>query len=406
MIITRPVQCFVCEDDKEKKKEYMNTLFKWRNAVRRAANLIASHKFVQHEVRDFIYLKDDVKEKFYIKDIIKDQPGMSEQNVTYRLIAEYLKPEGVPSAIISALNQNVVKSINENYKDVWKGESSLRTYRNNIPIPFGKRDVRNLAETEGGHFGFSLFGIPIRLILGRDRSNNRGLLRKIINGEAELCSCSIKMIQSNAWDEQNNKERKNIKMMLYMCVDVPEEEKELDEKKVLTAFLGVENPILCHYKSDIVEKYRETRKDSGNMYLIGSREEYLYRRTQIQDALQRCQTALRYSKGGHGRKRKLQALDRWHEVEKDYINTRVHTYSKKLVDIALKNQCKYIVLAEQAKMEFEAKKENIKGNPFILRNWSYFKLKEYILYKAKKYGIMVVVEGEKKTKKRKNEEQK
>ena len=59
-----------------------------------------------------------------------------------------------------------------------------------------------------------------------------------------------------------------------------------------------------------------------------------------------------------------------------------------------------------AKMEFEAKKENIKGNPFILRNWSYFKLKEYILYKAKKYGIVVVVEGEKKTKKRKNEEQK
>lgn len=406
MIITRPVQCFVCEDDKEKKKEYMNTLFKWRNAVRRAANLIASHKFVQHEVRDFIYLKDDVKEKFYIKDIIKDQPGMSEQNVTYRLIAEYLKPEGVPSAIISALNQNVVKSINENYKDVWKGESSLRTYRNNIPIPFGKRDVRNLTETEGVHFGFSLFGIPIRLILGRDRSNNRGLLRKIINGKAELCSCSIKMIQSNAWDEQNNKERKNIKMMLYMCVDVPEEEKELDEKKVLTAFLGVENPILCHYKSDIVEKYRETRKDSGNMFLIGSREEYLYRRTQIQDALQRCQTALRYSKGGHGRKRKLQALDRWHEVEKDYINTRVHTYSKKLVDIALKNRCKYIVLADQAKMEFEAKKESIKGNPFILRNWSYFKLKEYITYKAKKYGIMVVVEEEKKTKKRKNKEQK
>lgn len=404
MIITRPIQCFVCEEDKEKKKEYIKTLFKWRNAVRRAANLIASHKFVQHEVRDFIYLKDDVKDKFYIKDIIKDQPGMSEQNVTYRLIAEYLKPEGVPSAIISALNQNVVKSVNENYKEVWKGDSALRTYRNNIPIPFGKRDVRNLHETEGGHFGFSLFGMPIRLMLGRDRSNNRDLLRKIINGEAGLCSCSLKIIQSNAWDEQDNKEKKDTKMMLYLCVDVPVEEKELEEKRVLTAFLGVENPILCQYKPDVVEKFRETRTDNGDMLLIGNKDEYLYRRTQIQDALKRCQSALRYSKGGHGRKRKLQALDRWHKVEKNYIDTRVHTYSKMLVDIALKNRCKYIVLAEQAQKEQEAKKESVSGNPFILRNWTYFRLKEYICYKAKKHGIVVIVEGEKKKPKKKNEE--
>lgn len=66
MVITRKIEIYVCESDKELKKEFMNTVFGWRDAVRKAANLIVSHKFVQQNVRDFMYLQEDVRERFLI----------------------------------------------------------------------------------------------------------------------------------------------------------------------------------------------------------------------------------------------------------------------------------------------------------------------------------------------------
>ena len=37
--------------------------------------------------------------------------------------------------------------------------------------------------------------------------------------------------------------------------------------------------------------------------------------------------------------------------------------------------------------EEKAKEDNAKGEPFVLRNWSYYGLKTKIEYKAKQYGI-------------------
>ena len=92
----------------------------------------------------------------------------------------------------------------------------------------------------------------------------------------------------------------------------------------------------------------------------------------------------RYSVGGKGRKRKTQAIDRFHEKEKKYIDTKLHTYSRMLVDMAIKNECGVINLINQKEKELEAKE-----NEFILRNWSYYGLKTKIEYKAKMCGIEV-----------------
>ena len=68
MVITRKIEIYVSESDKELKKEFMNTVFSWRDAVRKAANLIVSHKFVQQNVRDFMYMQEDVRERFMVVD--------------------------------------------------------------------------------------------------------------------------------------------------------------------------------------------------------------------------------------------------------------------------------------------------------------------------------------------------
>ena len=97
----------------------------------------------------------------------------------------------------------------------------------------------------------------------------------------------------------------------------------------------------------------------------------------------------RWAKGGKGRKRKLQATNRFAEKEKNYVQTKLHTYSRELINRAIENKCATIFLVNQKAREKKAKEESQKGDPFLLRNWSYFGLKTMIEYKAKMYGIKV-----------------
>ncbi len=54
--------------------------------------------------------------------------------------------------------------------------------------------------------------------------------------------------------------------------------------------------------------------------------------------------------------------------------------SKNVVEFAVKHKAKYINIEDL---------EGYDSNGFILRNWSYFKLEEYIIYKARLHGIEV-----------------
>ena len=398
MVITRKIEIYVSESDKELKKEFMNTVFSWRDAVRKAANLIVSHKFVQQNVWDFMYMQEDVRErfmvvdektgkgkvKFNVSDILEKGPGLSEQNTTYRLITSLLKGK-VPSDIYSCLNRAVAKSFKETVDDVNKGEATLRSYKNNIPIPFSSKAISNIHKADDGHFYFTLFGVPFACMLGRDRSNNEAIIERCISGEYKISSSSIafqKVVSRDTGKKKN-------KLFLYLCIDIPKKEVELNPKKVMYCYLGLAHPIEYNYEVQAKNIY-----DSGVKWShIGTAEEFLYRRVQIQAAMKRCQVNCRYTTGGKGRKRKLQALNRFEEKEKNYVQTKLHTYSRMLVDKAIQNQCGTIVLVNQEPREVEAKEANQKGEPFVLRNWSYYGLKTMIDYKAKMVGIEVKVVG-------------
>ena len=133
--------------------------------------------------------------------------------------------------------------------------------------------------------------------------------------------------------------------------------------------------------------------DSGMKWFeIGTKEEFLYRRRQIQELVRRCQINNKYSTGGKGRKKKCQALEHWHEKELNYVGTKLHMYSRMLVDVAMKHKCGKIVLVNQKEREEKAKEENMRGEPFLLRNWSYYGLKDKIKYKSRMVGIEVTEE--------------
>ena len=373
MIITRKIKIYVSEADKDQKKNYMETLYSWRNLVRRAANIIVSHMFVKQNVRDFIYIKDEIQEKFYVKDILKEGPGMSDQNTTYRICANLMKGK-VPADIYSCLNQAIAKTFKETVSDINMGKASLRSYKNDIPIPFSAKAISNIHRAEDKRYYFTLFGIPFCCMLGRDRSNNEAIIKRCIDGEYKICSSSIKF------------EDKDIYLLL--CVDIPKQEVKLNEKKTLYAFLGIENPIT--YCVDVNAK--NDFASGMKVFTIGTAEEFFHRRRQIQEAVKRCQINNRYSKGGKGRKRKTQALDRYHDKENNYVETKLHTYSRMLVNAAIKHKCATICLMKQQEREEKAKDQNAEGDNLVLRNWTYYGLKSKIEYKSGMAGIKVITQ--------------
>lgn len=160
--------------------------------------------------------------------------------------------------------------------------------------------------------------------------------------------------------------------ILNLSLTMPKEIKELDENKVVGVDLGIAIPAVCALNTN-----------SYSRKSIGSADDFLRVRTKIRAQRRRLQKSLSQTSGGHGRKKKLRALDKFSEYEKHWVQNYNHYVSKQVVDFAIKNNAKYINLED---LEGYGEEEK---NKFILSNWSYYQLQQYIAYKAEKYGIEV-----------------
>jgi IS605 OrfB family transposase len=366
IIITRKVQIRLNESDAKLRKEQLHMIYRWRDLVRKGANMVVAHKFVQENVKDFVYIKDEIKEKFYVKQILKEGKGMSEQNTTYRVLSDIMKGQ-VPADIYSCLNQDVANTFKETKKDLYTGKSSLRSYKNNIPMPFSAKALSNLTwDKEDKNFNFSLFGVTFSTVLGIDKSGNKVIIDRCLDPDSEYKICSSKL--------QIDDRKK--KTFLLLCVSIPKKDVKVNPDKQLVAALGIDTPIEAY----IGEKAKRP-------VFIGNKQEYLHRRVQIQVALWRDQKNAKYNVGGKGRKRKLQSIEHWKRVEKNYIDTKIHQYSRMLVDLAVKHECGKIILSAHTQLS-----EEIKDNEFLLRNWTYHGLINKLQYKCNRYGIEIIKE--------------
>ena len=373
MVITRKIEIFVCENDKDQRKAYYEKLYDIRNIAQEAANRATS---MLYSIDNLIPCLDEESRKQIQYIGAKGTPA-SRQNAAYTIMS-YLYKDKMQG--IMDMLANLAQYVTKNYSDDRKKgmyKHSLRSYKNSLPIPYQKKSFQNFrfAEYENGEGKkvegcfFSLAGIPFQMRFGHDRSGNRLIVERVLNGEYKMCTSSIVV------DDK--------KCFLQLCVDIPKKEVQVDKEKKLFAFLGVMNPIICTCDVRAAKEY-----DSGYKWFeIGTKEEFNYRRRQIQEAVYRCQKNNKYSNGGKGRAKKCKAIDRWHEKENNYVDTKLHTYSRMLVDLAVKHGCGTLVLMRQTHREDEAKNDNQNGEPFVLRNWTYYGLKEKIGYKCKMVGI-------------------
>lgn len=370
---SRKIEVFICESDKDLRRSYYEKIYDIRNIAVEAANRATS---MLYAIDNLIPCLDEESRKLIQYIGAKGTPA-SRQNAAYTIMSYFYKDKmpGIMDMLV-CLAQYVTKNYTEDRK---KGtyKHSLRSYKNTLPIPYQKKSFKDLrfAEYTNGEGKnttgcfFTLAGIPFQMRFSRDRSGNRLIVERVINGEYKMRTSSIKIDGK--------------KIFLLLVVDIPMKEIVLDEKKVMYTFLGVMNPVVCTCD---IQAYRDY--DSGaKIFTIGTAEEFNYRRRQIQEAIHRCKINNRYTTGGKGRKRKCQAIEHWHDKENNYVDTKLHTYSRMLVDLAIKHKCGEIHLLKQESREMKAKDENKKGNPFVLRNWSYYGFKEKIAYKCKMAGI-------------------
>jgi hypothetical protein len=360
MKLTRKIQLLVDLPTKEERKEALDTLYQWQNRCFRAANLIVTHLYVQEMIKEFLYLSAGVQYK--LADEKKDELGLLQRsriNTTYRVVSDRFKGE-IPTNILSTLNNTLISAFNKNRPEYWRGECSLKNFKRDMAFPFSMELVSGLRYDDGKNaFCFSLFQIPFRTYLGKDFTDKKKLLERVVAGETKLCTSHIKL--------------RDGKIFWLPVFEIEKEEHNLRPEVIAEASLSLEYPIIV--------------KTGNNKLTIGTKEEFMYRRLAIQAARRRAQEGATFSRSGKGTKRKLKAVRSFYQKENRYIRHRIHVYSKKLIDFCIKHQVGTLILVGQQDKIGIAKAEK-----FVLRNWSYYDLMIKIKYKAEKAGIELLVE--------------
>ena len=370
MILTRKIQLFPVGD-----KEEIDRVYRYlRDGIfnqNKAMNQYISGLYVA-TIEDIS--KEDRKELNNLYGRI----STSKKGSAYSKEIEFSK--GLPTT--SSLGQAVRQDFSKACKDgLLYGKISLPTYKKDNPllvhVDYMRLRSTNPHRDNGIYHNYKshtefleklysreleIFikfanNITFKMTLGSPHKSHalRSELQQIFEENYKVCGSSIQIDGK--------------KIILNMSMDIPNQELELDENTVVGVDLGVAIPAVCGL--------------NNNNYIrqsIGSKDDFLRIRTQLQAQRRRLQKSLSITSSGHGRKKKLKPLERLSDRERNFVKTYNHYVSKNVVDFAVKNKAKYINVEDLISFD---------SSQFILRNWSYYELQQFITYKAAKYGIEV-----------------
>lgn len=370
MVLTRKIQLFPVGD-----KEEVNRVYKYlRDGIfnqNKAMNQYMSALYVA-KIEDIS--EDDRKELNRLYTRI----STSKKGSAYSTDIEF--PKGLPTT--ASLGQKVKQDFAKSCKDgLLYGKVSLPTYKKDNPLIIHVDYVRlrstNPSRDNGIYHNYEshteflehlykndleIFikfanAITFKMVLGNPHRSAalRKELQEIFEERYKVCGSTIQIDGK--------------KIILNMSMEIPKQEVELDENTVVGVDLGISIPAVCALNNNNYIKQS-----------IGSKDDFLRVRTAIQSQRRRMQKSLKYTSGGHGRAKKLRALDKLTKHERNFVQTYNHMVSKQVVDFAVKNKAKYINVEDLS---------GFNSSQFILRNWSFYELQQFITYKAAKYGITV-----------------
>lgn len=362
-VITRKVKLQPVGDGEEIKRVYKyirDGMYNQNKAYNILASTIYAKMFIGCD-------KDELKEMYR-----RGERNPKENDPLYSLYKydEIVFPKGLGNA--SDVGEKVKAYFKQAQKDgLFKGKVSLQNRKLTAPLWIRKQTfsfyypyetyqefLDHLYKKDCEIYMKFVNGIVFKIVLGNNISKSR-----------EIRSVFQKIFEEEYIPRGSSIQFDNTSIILNLSLQIPKKETELNEDTVVGVDLGIAVPAYCALNNN---KHQKSA--------IGYADDFIRVRTKIQAQRRRLSSNLKYSNGGHGRKKKMRSMDRFTKTEKNFATTYNHMVSKRVVDFAIKNKAKYINL------------ENLKGfdkDKTILRNWSYFQLQQFITYKADKYGIIV-----------------
>ena len=250
-----------------------------------------------------------------------------------------------------------------------KGERTITNYKRTVPLISRSRLI-NFYHTYDSdkEFEENLFNKDLEVFI---KWVNKIVFKVVLGNpyrSRELRITLNRILKNEYVIKGSSLEIKDNKIFINLSLDKPVEELNLSKDTSIGVCLGYDVPIVCSCNK------------SEKIYKVGDPEYFLSQRFKIQNLYRKIQQGLKYSRGGHGRSKKLKALRRYKSYEKNFVKTYNHSISKQIIDIAIKNNAKNIILEEFTKSDIDK---------IMLRNWSYHQLQQYIEYKAKQKNILV-----------------
>ncbi len=287
----------------------------------------------------------------------KEFYGVSERNFGYDILKRNYSH--IPGTIRTCINSDVFSNFKKDIQDIRSGKRSVRTYRKGVPIPFQLDKKKKIFTHENGNIIFHwINGIDFEIIFGKDKSSRRPEVEKIMAGELKMSDSKLQI--------------KGKKIYLLLALNQSEEKIKLDKKISVGVDIGIVFPAYVCTNSGLEHKK------------IGSIDDLFKLRMQMQKRHKRLQKDLVSTMGGKGRKKKLKALERLKQSERNFVRTYNHFVSKEVVHFATQQKASTIFMEDLSGFGKNRNKGDI-----VLRNWSYFELQSMIEYKAKLKGIEV-----------------
>lgn len=349
---------------------------RYKEIEKELKKLDSDKKTSDKEIRDRLLnerkeLDEDVKNKK------KDFLQCSKQNSTYQLVSKEFK-QYIPSDILANLNQKIQENYNNNQKKIESGERALSTYKKGMEIPFSIRENKRLKlfiKEEGIYLKW-FKEILFRLEFGKDASNNRCIVERLIESDRQQKNKGEDYVANNS-SIKLVKYGKSTRIFLLLSIDIPAKKQVLDKDVVLGVDLGIKCPL-----------YLAINKNDNFKMQIGDIEHFHNQRTMFQKRFKSLQKLI-CTQGGHGRKKKLEPLEKLKEKERNWVHTQNHVYSREVIKQALKQNARTIHM-ESLKDFGKGKNGYVKDEyKYLLRYWSYYELQSMIEYKAKLEGIEV-----------------
>lgn len=365
-IITRKIKLIaVGETSKERTASY--------NYVKRVASdltqvgneVIRLHICNQYEL-DKLKSSMNISKGESIK-IFQEHIGTSVQNSGYQMLTKF---PYISSDIRTNFNQKIFKTIKQNFHDIMNSKMSVPSFRKtSISIPFsGIKHGECVLFVDGDEhiFNFPLSQsetkihkeIKFKLHYGRDRSNNRLIVNRILDGTYKMNGSSIQIKDNDLY-------------MLLTCTVPDTKSKDMIPDKVMGIDLGINRPVSIYIDG---EKRQPSQIQLGEKIQSERMKFYKQRRA--------LQQSMKFAKGGHGRTRKMLGMERLKEKEHNWSVLMNHNISRDVIDIAQRYNVGIIKMEDLNGITTNTK-------DLFLKSWAYYQLQTDIEYKAKMVGIKI-----------------